>query len=447
MGTDLNFKGFGIEPLVEGNGSETPTMNFPLVRRSSVYSLTFDEFQTSLGKDFGSLNMDELLKSIWSAEETQNSASVAPAGVGVGGNQGNFLQRQGSLTLPRTISHKTVDEVWRDMSKEFGNGKDTVVGPSIPQAQRQPTLGEITLEEFLVRAGVVREDNNINSNNNNTSNQLAGKPNPGGFWGELAQANSNNSGFGISFQQPRIVENNAQISLQSTNLPLNVNGVRSSQPQAITPQLPQLPQQSQLPHQQLIFPKQVPVSYAPPPMAIPVPSSTQLASPRVKGRVAGMVDPTVNGGLPHGSPALQGGCGLGIVGLGAGLGVGTGSPASLSSDGLVSNGDTPSVSPVPYMFNGGLRGRRSNNTVEKVIERRHRRMIKNRESAARSRARKQAYTTDLEDEVAKLKEENQALRIKQEKIIEMQKNQALEKVDEVREAKRRCLRRTQTGPW
>jgi ABA responsive element binding factor len=36
-----------------------------------------------------------------------------------------------------------------------------------------------------------------------------------------------------------------------------------------------------------------------------------------------------------------------------------------------------------------IRGRRSGAGVEKVVERRQRRMIKNRESAARSRARKQ----------------------------------------------------------
>jgi ABA responsive element binding factor len=82
------------------------------------------------------------------------------------------------------------------------------------------------------------------------------------------------------------------------------------------------------------------------------------------------------------------------VGLGAAVGcvsVGTGSPATqLSSDGIgKSNGDMSSVSPVPYAFNGGLRGRRSGGPVEKVVERRQRRMIKNRESAARSRARKQ----------------------------------------------------------
>uniref|UniRef100_A0A0A9K9C9 Uncharacterized protein n=1 Tax=Arundo donax TaxID=35708 RepID=A0A0A9K9C9_ARUDO len=42
-------------------------------------------------------------------------------------------------------------------------------------------------------------------------------------------------------------------------------------------------------------------------------------------------------------------------------------------------------------------------------DRRHRRMIKNRESAARSRARKQAYTNELELELAQLRRENQML--------------------------------------
>ncbi|KAL5981918.1 hypothetical protein ACLOJK_015985 [Asimina triloba] len=41
---------------------------------------------------------------------------------------------------------------------------------------------------------------------------------------------------------------------------------------------------------------------------------------------------------------------------------------------------------------------------------RHRRMIKNRESAARSRARKLAYTTQLEIEVAQLRKENELLK-------------------------------------
>ncbi|KAJ0744959.1 putative transcription factor bZIP family [Helianthus annuus] len=78
--------------------------------------------------------------------------------------------------------------------------------------------------------------------------------------------------------------------------------------------------------------------------------------------------------------------GLGVPGV---VAVTVGSP-TVSSDGMgKNNGDTSSVSPSPYEFTGIVRGRRSR-TVEKVVERRQRRIIKNRESAARSRARKQA---------------------------------------------------------
>ncbi|CAA6667583.1 unnamed protein product [Spirodela intermedia] len=51
--------------------------------------------------------------------------------------------------------------------------------------------------------------------------------------------------------------------------------------------------------------------------------------------------------------------------------------------------------------------------TEKVLERRQRRMMKNRESAARSRARKQAYTVELEKELNFLKEENARLKDEQ----------------------------------
>ncbi|GAV74719.1 LOW QUALITY PROTEIN: bZIP_2 domain-containing protein, partial [Cephalotus follicularis] len=50
-------------------------------------------------------------------------------------------------------------------------------------------------------------------------------------------------------------------------------------------------------------------------------------------------------------------------------------------------------------------------------DRRHKRMIKNRESAARSRARKQeCYTNELEHEVAQLMEENARLKRQQEQL-------------------------------
>ncbi|GMH26821.1 hypothetical protein Nepgr_028664 [Nepenthes gracilis] len=61
---------------------------------------------------------------------------------------------------------------------------------------------------------------------------------------------------------------------------------------------------------------------------------------------------------------------------------------------------------------GGVRGKRrsaEDAMVDKATQQKQRRMIKNRESAARSRERKQAYTVELEELVTHLEEENALL--------------------------------------
>uniref|UniRef100_A0A0E0EUF0 BZIP domain-containing protein n=1 Tax=Oryza meridionalis TaxID=40149 RepID=A0A0E0EUF0_9ORYZ len=71
-------------------------------------------------------------------------------------------------------------------------------------------------------------------------------------------------------------------------------------------------------------------------------------------------------------------------------------------------------------------------------DRRKRRMIKNRESAARSRARKQARVNNLETEVEQLKQENKMLRVKYEQ---------LRKTVEVPVPVRRTLQRVLSAPF
>ncbi|XP_023632911.1 ABSCISIC ACID-INSENSITIVE 5-like protein 5 isoform X2 [Capsella rubella] len=434
MDGNVSFKNNNLGNEPPGDGGVGGLTRPGLTRQGSIYSLTFDEFQTSLGKDFGSMNMDELLKNIWSAEETQAMASGMVPVTG-GGQEGLQLQKQGSLTLPRTLSQMTVDQVWKDLSKVGSSG---VGGMSLSQAQaqaqnqnqsqsqRQQTLGEVTLEEFLVRAGVVREEAQIAA-----KAQIA-ENNKGGYFGNEA-----NTGFTVGFQQPspRVVaagvmgnlgaENANPLQVQGSSLPLNVNGARSAYQQ---------PQQ-----QQPIMPKQPGFGYGT--------QIGQLNSPGIRGGgIMGLGDQsqTNNMGLVQGAAAVI---------------PGAVSPVTpLSSEGLgKSNGDCSSLSPSPYMFNGGVRGRKSG-TVEKVVERRQRRMIKNRESAARSRARKQmftadqtiywnAYTVELEAEVAKLKEENDELQRKQAKIMEMQKNQEMELRNLVQGGPKKRLRRTESGPW
>ncbi|KAJ0238325.1 Basic-leucine zipper domain-containing protein [Hirschfeldia incana] len=410
MGTHINFNnlGGGGGGGGEGINQMKPTDTaYPLARQSSLYSLTFDELQNTLGgpgKDFGSMNMDELLKSIWTAEEAQamtmtsssSAAAAATAAAQPGG--GVPLQRQGSLTLPRTISQKTVDEVWKCLFTKDGNmvGTGSSGGGSGESnaPQRQQTLGEITLEEFLSRAGVVREDNcsqQVGGNNSNNN----------GFYGN----NGAPGGLGFGFGQPN--QNN-----------ISFNGTIQQQTQQQFQQQPQqqLQQQQQHPHQRLpqaIFPKQANVAFAAP---------------------VGMVNKSFAGAANNASNNNNNG--LGNFG-GGGVTVAATSPGTSSAE-------NNSLSPVPYVLN---RGRRSNTGLEKVIERRQRRMIKNRESAARSRARKQAYTLELEAEIEKLKKVNQELQRKQAEMMEMQKNELKESSKQPWGSKRQCLRRTLTGPW
>ncbi|KAF2300805.1 hypothetical protein GH714_015950 [Hevea brasiliensis] len=87
---------------------------------------------------------------------------------------------------------------------------------------------------------------------------------------------------------------------------------------------------------------------------------------------------------------------------------------------------------------------------EVVVERRQRRMIKNRESAARSRARKQAYTVELELELNQLKEENAKLK-QLEEIEQNRKEEVMKRKPSILPFKKgdklKSLRRTVSLTW
>ncbi|XP_059281422.1 ABSCISIC ACID-INSENSITIVE 5-like protein 2 [Lycium ferocissimum] len=70
-----------------------------------------------------------------------------------------------------------------------------------------------------------------------------------------------------------------------------------------------------------------------------------------------------------------------------------------------------SASDVSEPPSSGRRRRRSSYDDQALTEKRQRRMIKNRESAARSRARKEAYTAELEVELDRMREENDRLKL------------------------------------
>ncbi|ESQ50700.1 hypothetical protein EUTSA_v10023128mg, partial [Eutrema salsugineum] len=84
--------------------------------------------------------------------------------------------------------------------------------------------------------------------------------------------------------------------------------------------------------------------------------------------------------------------------------------------------------------------KRSQDSDESRGDRRHKRMIKNRESAARSRARKQecAYTNELELEIAHLQKENARLK-KQEEQLKM--------AEATQHQTKKTLQRSWTAPF
>lgn len=460
--------------------------NFSLARQASIYSLTLEEFQNSLGepgKNFGSMNMEELLKNIWTAEEGQAMAAAMSAAEGTAtGNLASqaSLQRQGSLTLPRTLSRKTVDEVWRDLYREntYGNGNGNVNGQV--NAQRQATFGEITLEDFLVKAGVVREDST-------EPYGRLGNGQFGGFGGNSMERNEDRLGISnalaLGFSERgvsngEVINNGAQgtasLSLSPSNNALsnqavldaiNLETLKASQQQTgwlNNHYRPSTVQQQQQQHHQQLLQHQQQQQMADAAAAIYASSVKRQGNGTMMGQGNGALmgsplggglglSPTMGGGIGNG---LQGGLGVGLVGLGAtALTIGAASPANqLSSDGMGnSHGDNSTVSPIPYGLDVSVRGRKRGGPVEKVVERRQRRMIKNRESAARSRARKQAYTVELEAEVTELKEENKQLRKKQAEMAGLLKKQIIEmmapSISQRLKTKTGALKRTLTGPW
>ncbi|ERN12984.1 hypothetical protein AMTRI_Chr11g94400 [Amborella trichopoda] len=308
--------------------SSNSTTNSDLNRQASIYSLTIAELQNS-NKGLGSMSMDDLLRNIWTAEESQAMAAALagnqPDSGQLAGNMsdsGQVMMNSGSfphqnnLSLPKQVANKTVEEVWRELASSSATDQR-----GERMVYKEPTFGEMTLEDFLAKAGIVREEN-----------QAQGVCEPSDW-----------RRFGVKGDE--------MVSQQS----MFGDGVLGVQGQ----------------FQRL-------------------------------------------GGLEEGGLGSNNNNGLGL-----GLG-----------------------------HEGSSRGKRRavHEPVDKVAQQRQRRMIKNRESAARSRERKQAYTVELETLVTQLEEENAQLQAQQVEENRKRREELMKVLIPVDEMPRppRMLRRTRS---
>ncbi|XP_058782765.1 ABSCISIC ACID-INSENSITIVE 5-like protein 2 [Vicia villosa] len=306
--------------VVCDNSSENHSQFQPLVRQNSMYNLTLDEVQSQLGdlgKPLSSMNLDELLKNVWTVEANQSqsiqmdNANVAQASqaaqaaqTGQAGQGQVVLQHQPNMPLVGELSKKTVDEVWRDIQQ-------TKDHEEVRPQERQSTLGEMTLEDFLVKAGVVSV---ASSNGKSTTNSPSPK-------------------VDSSLVVPQFVPHGPWMQQYA---------------------------QAHYPHpQQNVMPTYVPNQLLAQPLHMVAAGSPMDVVPYADG----------------------------------------GQVAMASQMGNLSDSKK-----------SGLKRGVPDEKAERTVERKQKRMIKNRESAARSRARKQAYTTELEIKVNRLEEENEMLR-------------------------------------
>lgn len=123
--------------------ASTSKTNPDLPRESSVCSISTiiaDLQHSDSSRNLVSMSMDDLLKNIYSDGQTHNQLQEENPIIGAS------IPRQESFPLPKELSTRTVEDVW----KEIVAGAD--------QRREAATDQEITLEDFLSKATAAREE-------------------------------------------------------------------------------------------------------------------------------------------------------------------------------------------------------------------------------------------------------------------------------------------------
>ncbi|KDP32725.1 hypothetical protein JCGZ_12017 [Jatropha curcas] len=275
------------------------TMVSPNRAQEHQYNLTIDQ----LGKPLNTMKLDELLKNVISAEDSQFLQNINPSSSSSSSSSSSASSFLGNFDL-NGKKKVTIDEVWKDIILNQENVNAIENQSRIHQ--------ETTLEDFLVRSGVTNIGNNQNGlfNIPHHHQPIVGMHDPMADWLQLQMA-------AVQRQQMSVLDSST-----------NFHASESS-------------------------------------------SSVYHDKSSIIGH-------------DHG--------GYGENQMGMTI------PVSAISTTASSESQAVVIADKKRQY--------SDEIMEKTIERRQKRMIKNRESAARSRARKQAYTNKLEHEVFHLRETN-----------------------------------------
>ncbi|RZB91229.1 ABSCISIC ACID-INSENSITIVE 5-like protein 1 [Glycine soja] len=111
--------------------------------------------------------MDEFLSSIWNSDDNNQvnpplpTLDEAAKGKSVVATKSTTISQP--LSIPPPICKKIMDEIWSQIHKSqphYNEANNSLVRNE-PLLKRQQTLGEMTLEDFLVKAGVVQESSSL----------------------------------------------------------------------------------------------------------------------------------------------------------------------------------------------------------------------------------------------------------------------------------------------
>ncbi|BDA49485.1 probable ABSCISIC ACID-INSENSITIVE 5-like protein 2 [Coccomyxa sp. Obi] len=350
---------------------------------SAVFQMTLDQLQQSVGsgKPFGSMNMEEFLAAVWDRD-----AGGVPPPLEAGYNQPEsvpaFQYQQPPAPLHPDYSGKTVEEVWNSIHKSNGNSNGE-------QQPGLPTFQTVTLGSFLERVGVDFPSMDLQQN------------------GLLPPAPE----LQVHTYYPQVdgaVHITQSAPMRIKKDPTVPFSAFASQPFEAHPLPPRASRRTARPSYQeqeeavqsmeVVEGRPWPLQRPPsPPLSMPqTPSHSPTTQQGANGQLPGpSSDP--HSFQPSTSAPQQGGHGAAAQ-------------QSLGMPPLPAQQPPAKTSPGAAARAARQRKRKAEPEVmDERTQRLQKRMVKNRESAARSRQRKQQYTASLEQQVDELKQQNREL--------------------------------------